>query len=739
VQPAILPEAGAPRGAAAGQPVSAPARQPLVRTAARHARDHLRAVLNSYSDVLFLGGPLFGAFILLVTLTAPNVAIAGFVAVLAAYGFARFIRMDVAFLKSGFYTYNPLLVGLSLGYLFRVTPLTLFFVVAAGIAAFVLTHALFSPAWHYLRLPVLSLPFVLISSVAYLAAGTYTNLYVTALYPRSLSPLEGLVPLWAAGFLRSLGAIFFVPSVAAGLLIAAALLFRSRILFLLAAGGYYAGTLTLAALGGGTAAAFTNLNAFNFILIAMAVGGVFLVPSPRSYVLALVAVVTSTILLSSSEVFWSRWGVPVFALPFNVVTLTFVYTLSLVEFPWLARRAGTPEDVLDDHLTALQRYPGSPRTIALPFAGGWTVWQAFDGPWTHQGPWRFAYDFVITDADGRTHHGDGLAVEQYHAFRKPVLSPVRGRVVRVVDGLRDNAIGETDRASNWGNLVLIRDDRGFFVEISHFACESIRVAEGAWVERGAVLGLCGNSGYSPQPHIHVQVQLMENVGAPTVPFSFAGLRIGDVFHAGTTPPVGAVVEPLPAERRLENRMAFVLDEVHRFRVRDCHSASPPAAEPPGGEAVDVELTVRMAPDGTFFLDSGRGSLYFESRDGVFYFLRLDGADPCLRALFLALPRMPLAFRRGLQWTDHVPAGTVATGVIRELVRLARSIHPRLGTVTARLTFEDEGVIRGRVTSGLLREERQTRVVLHPFRGIQTLQAGTLYMERVDDVLGAPVG
>ena len=54
--------------------------------------------------------------------------------------------------------------------------------------------------------------------------------------------------------------------------VALALVARSRILFLLAVAGYYAGTLTLAMLGGSPDAAFTDLNAFNFILIAMAVG-----------------------------------------------------------------------------------------------------------------------------------------------------------------------------------------------------------------------------------------------------------------------------------------------------------------------------------------------------------------------------------------------------------------------------------------------------------------------------------
>ena len=695
--------------------------------ATKQLRVHFGAVLNSYSEVLFIKGWGFGITILAVSLLAPHQAIMGLIAVLAAYLFARLINMEPMFLDSGFYTYNPLLVGLSLGYLFQLTPLTLFFVVAAGISAFVLTHSLYSAVWYYLRLPVLSLPFVIVSSIAYLAAGNYTNLYVGSLYPRHIAAFETMVPLWLGGFLRSLGAIFFMPSVVAGTLIALALLARSRILLLLAVGGYYAGTFTLAMLGGSPDAAFNNLNAFNFILIAMAVGGVFLVPSLRSYLLALIAVVTSTMLLSSSEVFWSRWGVPVFALPFNVVTLTFVYVLGLVEFPLLAKTFGTPEEVLDEHFSGAMRYPGSERTLALPFAGRWSVWQAFNGPWTHQGPWRYAYDFVITDAQGATHRGEGTRPEDYMAFRKPVLSPIKGRVVRVVDSLPDNPIGETDRANNWGNLVILKDDRDFFVEISHFAQESIRVKEGDWVERGALLGLCGNSGYSPQPHIHIQVQETDQAGAPTVPFSFVGYRAGDGFHANDTPGVDTLVESLPAEKALESQMGFVLDEVYRFQVKGCDRDRFPGAQ----EGL-VEFTVRMAPDSTFYLDSGRGRLYFGKEEGTFYFYRMEGDDPCLRALFLALPRLPLAYRQGLAWDDHVPAGLVTTGLRRAMVRLVRSVHPRLGTVAVRLSFKKEGTVTGRVESGLLRGEWKTRVVLHRFRAFQTVQVGDLLLERIDD-------
>ena len=695
--------------------------------AAKQFRVHFRAVLNSYSEVLFIKGWGLGAAILAVTLLAPSQAIMGLVAVLAAYLFARFINMEPMFLDSGFYTYNPLLVGLSLGYLFQLTPLTFFFVATAGISAFILTHALYSAVWYYLRLPVLSLPFVMVSSIAYLAAGNYTNLYVGSLYPRPVAAFETMVPLWIGGFFRSLGVIFFMPSVVAGALIALALLVRSRILLFLAVGGYYVGTLTLAMLGGSPDSVFNNLNSFNFILIAMALGGVFLVPSLRSYSLAFIAVVSSTLLLSSSEVFWSRWGVPVFALPFNIVTLAFVYVLGLEEFPLLAKTLGTPEEVLDDHLSRTMRHRGSERTLSLPFAGRWMVWQAFDGPWTHQGPWRYAYDFVITDAQGETHRGEGTRPEDYMAFRKPVLSPIKGRVVQVVNSIPDNRIGENDRANNWGNFVILKDERGFFVEISHFAQDSIKVKEGDWVERGVLLGLCGNSGYSPQPHIHIQVQETEQSGAPTLPFSFVGYRSGDDFHANDLPEVNTQVESLPSEKTLGNQMGFVLDEVYRFRVQGCDKD-----RFPGSREGLVELTVRMAPDSTFYLDSGRSRLYFGTEEGTFYFYRMEGDDPCLRAFFLALPRIPLAYRQGLVWEDHLPAGLVTSGLRRALIRLARSVHPRLGTVAVHLSFKEGGTVTGRVESGLLRGEWRTRAVLHPFRGFQSVQVGDLLMERIDD-------
>ncbi len=41
------------------------------------------------------------------------------------------------------------------------------------------------------------------------------------------------------------------------------------------------------------------------------------------------------------------------------------------------------------------------------------------------------------------------------------------------------------------------------------------------VKRGQILGLCGNSGNSPEPHIHYQLQKGNKVGSETIEGKFS--------------------------------------------------------------------------------------------------------------------------------------------------------------------------------------------------------------------------
>ncbi len=642
----------------------------------------LRAVFACYPEIFFIQNWMLGLAFFALTLAKPGAGAAGILAVLSAYGFARLTKIDREFLRLGFYTYNPLLVGLSLGNLLQFTPLTCFVVASAGILTFILAAAMANVFTIYLRLPILSLPFVLVSWCVHLAAHRYPNLLLVDVGVIRALFQDPVWPVWIAGFFKSIGAILFMPSVFEGMSVGILVLSQSRILFLLAALGFYMGAGVRALMAGSFDGACADVYNYNFILIAMAVGGVYAVPSIRSYVLAAIAVCISTIVLDASDAVCRTYKIPAFTLSFNLVSLAFIYMLELLQSPLYARFIGrTPEETVENEYTNRMRYVGQFRTLYLPFSGLWTVWQGFSGKWTHQGNWRFAYDFVITDAKGKTHANGGSKLEDYYCYKKPVLSPVRGRVVQAIDDLPDGEPGRADRSNNWGNLIVIQDHRGFFVEISHLAEKSLRVKVGDSVERGTVLGLCGNSGYSPQPHIHVQVQATETVGGASLPFSFVSYASEGKYHANECPAENKRIEPLYPDKRLDNLTAFVLDEVYDYTVSR------------NGQAQEkLSLRVKMAPDGVFYFDSGRGKLYFGKHEGTFYFYRVEGSDSRLRAMLLALPRLPLAYRPKLEWSDYAPVSAAARGLPRMLAQFLSSFYPRLAAVPIAQTFQDRSRI-----------------------------------------------
>ena len=691
-------------------------------------RSPLQAVFHSYAEIFFLQSRVLGVAIFLVMLIEPNVALGGMLSVVGAYGFARLIRMGREFLSSGFYTYNPLLVGLAAGYMFRITPLVALLVVMAGVLAFVATTLIANVLTVYFKLPILSLPFAVVRSLIYLASLRYGNVLAPAVHGHGLlrGDFGAGMPFWMVGYLKAFGAILCMPNVVAGGLLCLFVLASSRILFLLSVLGYVVGATVRMLMLGSAVQAFADVHNFNFILIAMAVGGVFLVPSLSSYLLAMIAVAVSTVLMDAIVALWSLHGIPAFTLPFNLVSMSVIYVLGIVGYPMIVTRFGrTPEETLENHLANQLRYTGQERTLYLPFSGTWTVWQAFDGQWTHKGAWRYAYDFVITDSDDKTHGGDGDKLEDYYCFGKPVLSPVRGHVVRVVDDLPDNPPGEVEKGSNWGNAVIMQDLRGCFVGISHFACASIKVKPGDWVERGTVLGLCGNSGYSPQPHIHIQAQLTDAVGANSVPYSLASYAESGRYHANELPAEKQRVEPLFPDKYLDGAMTFLLDEVQEYDVLR------------GDTVVDrLTATVKMAIDGTLYLQSDHGVLYFGKHEGTFYFYRLEGDDPWLRAIFLALPRLPLAHREKLAWHDYVPVGLATSGVRRMLVRFLSSFYPDLARVEVMQAFEGQRRVRSEIAPRFLGARRVAEVELDPSKGFKSIRIDGIELRRTGNGQGA---
>jgi len=680
------------------------------------ARCYFRVLANSYSEIFFFEDHRLGLALLLTTFVNPNIGLSGFLCVLFAYLFARFLGLKEIFRGSGYYTFNPLLVGLSIGFLFKITPLSVFFLVSAGITTFIVTLTLANILYNYMRLPVINMPFVLVSTVIYLAAYKYSNLLVSGLYatPYLFEGLKPDLPMWFTGLTRSFGCLFFSPHVIPGLIFLVIVFFASRILFFLAVSGYFLGVLITASLEGSFYQAFSTLSAFNFSLIAMAIGGVFLIPSPRSYIMAAVAVAISPLLLESANFFWAQFGIPAFTLPFNVITLSLLYALGIAEYPHLTLfYRGTPERTLDYHLSYLSRFPGTERTLDLPFSGAWTVWQAFDGPWTHQGIWKYAVDFLIMDDNGETFTGEGALLEEYLCYQKPVLSPAKGRVAGVVNDIPDNAPGEVNQEMNWGNHVMIHDHRGFYVLLAHFRQGSIKVSEGQWVEPGQILGLCGNSGYSPQPHIHVQVQLSPELGAPTLTFSFIHYAVtGDkepLFKSNHVPEEGTRIMALYPDKGLDNRLSFLLDEEMGFDILI------------DGEKVSHEICkVKMDPDGTYYFDARIDRIYFNKWHGTFYVLRHEGVSEWARAFFMAMPRVPLTFVKNMLWEDYLPLETYFGRFKRSILAFCASFNYDVARVRGIYRFVSVDEIKGEISGGFEEEIVKTLLRLDPQKGISSV-------------------
>ncbi len=604
-------------------------------------------LLFSYSSLIFMKSRQVGFILLATTFFNINIALSGLTALIFAMLFARFIHIRKEDMVNAFYGYNCLLIGLSAGFLFRYSPLSVLLIGGLTVLAFLFTYFLVHLFSYYLKLPILNIPFTVVSTILFLSAGRYSSLFVTSVYQPERFNLEW-IPAALQGLLRACGLILFLPYDLTGLIILTGILFFSRIAFFLTIISYYAGILVLALLKGSLPNALADHAAFNFILTGVALGGIFLVPANRSYLLALSGVLVSVFVIDAAEIFWAAFGIPVFTLPFNVVVLLFIYALTVSRYHRInVYFQPSPELSLLAYLNRKRRLNNLEPQPNLPFFGEWTVYQGFSDRWTHKGVWRHALDFVITDENGSTFKELGNRLEDYYAFDKPVVSPVSGYVVDAYDALPDRPIGEVDKKNNWGNYIIIKADSGYFVELSHLKSASLQCAIGAYVKAGQPVALCGNSGYSPQPHLHMQVQVLPYLASYTTHFFIGNAknRENQLLNKQELT-AGTKVKPLDFSRRIFKQLQFILDDsfCYEYKIN-------------GVLKETLKIIVRLDENGCYFFDlnDGEEKLYFKLEDYRFVFTDLvAGRKSRLKYLFLAAPSIYLLDDDEFAWSEYLP-------------------------------------------------------------------------------------
>ncbi|MGB9745716.1 MAG: urea transporter [Bacteroidales bacterium] len=498
-----------------------------------------KGVLASYSQVFFSRNKLFGILLFLVTFIHPYAGMAGLLAVITSLATAWLIGYDKKLTEQGIYGFNSLLTALCMGIFFEPSPLLLLLIAITSVFVVFLTVAMQGILYKY-NLPFLSIPFLISVWIVILATRNFNALSLsprTIFFLNELYKLGGnqLVRLYEMSdkipipgsikiYLESLGAIFFQYNLLAGAIIAIGLFFFSRIAFSLSLVGFYSAWIFYKLIGADISSLGYSYIGFNYILTAIAIGGYFFIPSFYTYLWVIIVTPMVAFVSLGFQNIFNLFQLPVYSLPFNFLVLLYLYAFRLrsnrsQRMVETIIQRHTPEENLYSTRVSNERFRYAHLVpIKLPFWGEWTVMQGYNGEYTHQDDWRFAWDFIIVDSHKMQYSGEGVKPEDYYCFGKPVIAPADGEIAVIEKDVDDNPIGKVNMVKNWGNTVVIKHSPYLYSQLSHLKKGSIKVKPGDQVKAGQVLGVCGNSGRSPYPHLHFQLQSTPFIGSKTIQY-----------------------------------------------------------------------------------------------------------------------------------------------------------------------------------------------------------------------------
>ncbi len=604
-----------------------------------HAKYYLEATIKSYSIVFFSQNQILGTILLTVSFFNLNAGISGLISVLFSLFLINITGFCKNTIKTGLYTFNSLLLGIGFGTFFNFNPSYWLWLLAAVMTCVALSVIL-SSILSKRSLPILSIPFILTFWMVLAAANQ--NIYfglnqkesylIFELFAGSFEPVNGLsnlideagMPLYVELFFRSISAILFQNNILAGIIISIGLLIHSRIGFSLLIIGFIA-TCSLNFVLGIYPDGISNYHlGVNFMMVAAAIGGFFLIPSWRSFACALISNPVVFVVISAMTKITEGFNLPILSMPFCLITLSILYffilrintgKLSLTTFQHYS-----PEKNLYQfqngqlRLSSLKYLP-----IHLPFMGSWTVSQGYDGSITHKGDWSEALDFVITDDENKTYQYPGDKPEHYYCYQKPITACADGIVEEVIDYIEDNKIGEVNLEKNWGNVIVIRHLYGLYSKVSHLKHKSAKVKAGDFVKKGDILALCGNSGRSPEPHLHFQLQSTPYVSSKTLYYPISAFEADALLYQFEIPTEGMTIAQPSIDYAVKRAFDFKPGFVATVKSETTKET--------------FEVISDSLNNCYFFSKSTNSVAYFVQNDHSFYFTNFYGDKGSLLYLF----------------------------------------------------------------------------------------------------------
>ncbi len=639
------------------------------------AQLYFEGALNSYSQIFFSNDRWFGILLILASFIDPYVGISGLIAVLVTQFFSIWLGFDKEQVRNGVYGFNSVMVGLVMGALYQFS--IQFFILLVFISLLTLMMSIaFSSSLGKNKLPFLSFPFiigvwiVILTGRSYLALsmserGIYTINELWSYGGQTLvnfyEAMNNLpIPLAVDVYLKSLGAIFFQYNIISGIIICIGLLVYSRIAFTLSIVGFVTGYLFYYYFQGD----FTQLNysyiGFNFILSAIALGGFFLIPSFKSYLVVILVTPLIALLISATSIVMGVFQLPIYSMPFNIIVLLVIYVLQLRVFSkkldLVVYQQFSPEKNLYKHINRMERFKNDTYIhIYLPFFGEWRVSQGHEGNITHKGDWKEAWDFDVVDDKGNTYRMPGTQAEEFYCYNLPVLAPQAGYVIKVEDSIEENPIGGIDLENNWGNTVIIKHSEYLYTKLSHLKKDSIKVKEGDSVKKGDKIATCGNSGRSPEPHIHFQVQSTPYIGSKTLKHPicyYISLEGGNpTFHSFDYPEENQIVSRVSTTKLIKNAFYFIPGNIFKFNA--------------DGETVEWEVFTDAYNQTYIYCHATKSYAYFVNNETLHYFTDFVGdKNSLLYHFYIGAHKMLLGYYQDLSVKDELPISTFYNGLAR---------------------------------------------------------------------------
>lgn len=631
------------------------------------------SIFNSYSQVFFSDHRGFAVLLLVISFFDPFAGAAGFLSVLTTSIVAFLMNYHKPTIAKGLYGFNSLLTGLGLGVYYQFNPHLVFIIILASVFTLFVSVNLQGILGKY-HLPFLSLPFIIAIWIFFLATnnfhalginerGIYTlnEFYALGGMPliriyESFSSLD--LPEVPKTFFISLSAIFFQYNIWAGMVIAIGLLLFSRIAFVLAWLGFLVAYLFYFIIDADITTIDYSYIGFNYILTSIAIGGFFLVPSSRSFLSVIILIPLVAVITTGLSALFIPFRLPVYSLPFSIISLMFLYAIKfrVKSSPQLAEvvfQFNSPEKNLYTYQNKRTRFKYHHlKPVKFPFFGVWNVSQAHEGEYTHKDLWKHAWDFVILDRNRKQFQHEGLVCENYYCYDKPVTAPADGTVVTIVEDVEDNEIGEVDLKNNWGNTVVIRHDDHIFSKMSHLKKGSVAVKEGQTVRFGQVIGKCGNSGRSPYPHLHFQMQEYPHIGSATLNYPVSHyLKYNEnnetAFCEWDKPLKNERVSNVNVNTLMKNAFQFVPGQILTFCVKDHDQKSE--------KIIRWEIQVNAFNESYIYCPQSGSYAYFENHDSLFYFTQYYGKRKGeLYRFFMAAYKIQKGFYKDLMVKDQYP-------------------------------------------------------------------------------------